>query len=219
MTLRINQVAPDFTATTTQGQVSFHEWMGDAWAVLFSHPKDFTPVCTTELGYLARIEPEFERRGVKIMGLSVDRLESHRHWADDIADTQGRQPGYPIIADEELAVAKQYDMLPADEGDSSDGRTAAQNATVRSLFIIAPDKRIKLMLTYPMSTGRDFGEVLRVIDSMQMTARHQVATPANWRPGEDVIILPSVSDEDARRIFPGGWTALKPYLRLVPQPS
>jgi alkyl hydroperoxide reductase subunit AhpC len=218
MTLRINQVAPDFTARTTHGDIRFHEWIGDSWAVLFSHPKDFTPVCTTELGALARIEAEFARRGVRLIGLSVDALESHARWALDIAATQGVAPGYPIIADDDLAVAKLYDMLPADEDGTAEGRTPAQNATVRSLFIIGPDKRIRLVLTYPMATGRNFDEVLRVIDSMQMTVAHQVATPANWQPGDDVIILPGVSDDDARRLFPDGWRAPLPYIRLVPQP-
>jgi alkyl hydroperoxide reductase subunit AhpC len=218
VSLRINQVAPDFTAVTTHGDLSFHEWLGDSWAVLFSHPKDFTPVCTTELGAIARIEGEFTRRGVKLIGLSVDGLDNHLRWATDIAATQGAVPGFPIIADSDLAVAKRYDMLPADDGDSADGRTALQNATVRSLFIIGPDRRIKLVLTYPMATGRNFDEVLRVIDALQMTARHQVATPADWKAGDDVIILPAVSDEDARTLFPGGWRAPLPYIRLVPQP-
>jgi alkyl hydroperoxide reductase subunit AhpC len=219
VTLRINQVAPDFTARTTHGELSFHEWIGDSWAVLFSHPKDFTPVCTTELGALARIEDEFARRGVRLMGLSVDGLESHGRWTADIAATQGAAPGYPIVADDDLAVAKLYGMLPADEGDAAEGRTPAQNATVRSLFVIGPDKRIKLVLTYPMATGRNFDEVLRVIDAMQLTATHQVATPANWKPGEDVIILPTLSDDDARTLFPAGWRAPLPYIRLVPQPQ
>jgi alkyl hydroperoxide reductase subunit AhpC len=218
MSLRINQEAPDFTARTTHGVLSFHEWLDGSWAVLFSHPKDFTPVCTTELGAIARIESEFERRGVKLLGLSADSLDSHERWADDIAATQGAKPGYPIIADDDLAVAKLYDMLPADDGDTAEGRTAAQNATVRSLFIIGPDRKIKLTLTYPMATGRNFDEVLRVIDSMQMTAAHQVATPANWKQGEDVIILPSVPDDAARALFPNGWTAPRPYIRVVPQP-
>jgi thioredoxin-dependent peroxiredoxin len=219
VTLRINAPAPDFRARTTQGELSFHDWIGDSWAVLFSHPKDFTPICTTELGYLARIEPEFTRRGVKLIGLSVDRLDSHERWSADIAETQGARPAYPIIADDHLEVAKLYGMLPEDEAGSADGRTAATNATVRSVFVIAPDKTIKLMLTYPMSTGRNFDEILRVIDSMQLTARHRVATPANWQPGQDVIILPSVSDEEARALFPAGWQAPRPYLRIVPQPD
>jgi thioredoxin-dependent peroxiredoxin len=218
MSLRINQPAPDFEARTTHGPIVFHEWIGDSWAVLFSHPKDFTPVCTTELGYMARIEPEFTKRGVKLIGLSVDKLESHEAWAADIEETQGARPGYPIISDDDLAVAKLYDMLPADEPGTSEGRTPAANATVRSVFVIAPDKSIKLMLTYPMSTGRNFDEILRVIDSMQLTARHKVATPANWKAGDDVIILPAVTDEEARSLFPAGWQAPRPYLRVVAQP-
>jgi alkyl hydroperoxide reductase subunit AhpC len=219
MTLRINDVAPDFTARTTHGPISFHDWLGESWAVLFSHPKDFTPVCTTELGYLARIAPEFARRNTKVIGLSVDALESHERWAHDIEDTQGAAPAFPIIADDDLAVAKLYDMLPAEEAPTAEGRTAAMNATVRSVFVIGPDKRIKLALTYPMATGRNFDEILRVIDSMQLTARHQVGTPVNWRPGDEVIILPSVPDEKARELFPDGWTAPRPYIRLVPQPA
>jgi thioredoxin-dependent peroxiredoxin len=219
MTLRINAEAPDFSARTTHGVIEFHEWLGDAWGVLFSHPKDFTPVCTTELGYLARIEPEFSRRGVKLIGLSLDPLESHERWSGDIEATQGARPAYPIIADDDLAVAKLYGMLPADEPGTSEGRSAANNATVRSVFVIGPDKTIKLMLTYPMSTGRNFDELLRVIDSMQLTARHRVATPANWTSGDDVIILPAVADEEARTLFPAGWHAPLPYLRIVPQPE
>jgi alkyl hydroperoxide reductase subunit AhpC len=219
MSLRINDTAPDFTAQTTQGDVRFHEWIGDQWAVLFSHPKDFTPVCTTELGYMAKIEPEFARRNTKLIGLSVDPVASHQQWALDIEQTQGHRPQYPMIADHDLAVAKRYNMLPADEPGSSDGRTAAANATVRSVFIIGPDKRIKLMLTYPMTTGRNFDEILRVLDSLQLTARHKVATPANWQPGDDVIIAGSVSDDDARALFPGGWKAPKPYLRMTQQPG
>ena len=219
MTLRINAEAPDFTARTTHGPLRFHDWMGSSWAVLFSHPKDFTPVCTTELGYLARVAPEFAKRHTKVIGLSLDSLDSHERWANDIADTQGAAPTFPIIADDDLAVAKLYDMLPADEGATADGRTAAMNATVRSVFVIGPDKRIKLTLTYPMATGRNFDEVLRVIDSMQLTARHQVGTPVNWRPGDDVIILPSVPDDTARTLFPDGWTAPRPYIRVVPQPA
>lgn len=218
MSLRINDVAPDFTAQTTHGLIRFHEWIGDAWAILFSHPKDFTPVCTTELGTMARMEPEFARRGAKLIGLSVDPLEHHQRWAHDIEETQGKAPNYPLIADTDLAVAKLYDMLPAEEPGTADGRTAAANATVRSVFIIGPDKRIKLSLTYPMTTGRNFDEILRVLDSMQLTAQHKVATPANWQPGEDVIIAASVSDEDAKKLFPGGWKAVKPYLRVVPSP-
>ncbi|HEY8170043.1 MAG TPA: peroxiredoxin [Candidatus Limnocylindria bacterium] len=219
MSLRINAEAPDFTARTTHGTISFHEWLGDSWGVLFSHPKDFTPVCTTELGYLARAEPEFAKRGVKLIGLSVDPVESHDRWADDIQETQGARPGFPVIGDDDLAVAKLYDMLPADEPGTFEGRTAATNATVRSVFVIGPDRRIKLTLTYPMSTGRDFDELLRVIDSMQLTAQHKVATPANWKPGGDVIILPAIPDDEARDLFPGGWSATRPYLRVVPQPQ
>jgi alkyl hydroperoxide reductase subunit AhpC len=218
MALRINAEAPGFTAKSTQGPIEFHDWLDGSWAVLFSHPKDFTPVCTTELGYLARIEPEFAKRGVKLIGLSVDPLDSHLRWADDIEETQGARPAYPIIADDDLAVAKLYDMLPATEKGGADGRTAATNATVRSVFVIAPDRTIKLMLTYPMSTGRNFDEILRVIDSMQLTAKHRVATPANWQAGDDVIILPAVSDDEAKDLFPAGWTAPKPYIRVVAQP-
>ena len=218
MSLRINDIAPDFTARTTQGTIHFHEWIGDQWAILFSHPKDFTPVCTTELGYMARIEPEFTRRNAKLIGLSVDSVDNHAKWAADIEETQGHLPRYPMIGDPDLAVAKLYNMLPADEEGTSEGRTAANNATVRSVFVIGPDKRIKLMLTYPMTTGRNFDEILRVLDSMQLTAKHKVATPVNWKPGEDVIIVPSVSDADAKGLFPDGWTAAKPYLRVTKQP-
>ena len=219
MSLRINDTAPNFTAQTTQGAVSFHEWIGDHWAVLFSHPKDFTPVCTTELGYVARIEPEFARRNTKVIGLSVDPVENHSKWAADIEETQGARVNYPMIGDTDLAVAKLYGMLPAEETGTCDGRTAATNATVRSVFVIGPDKKIKLMMTYPMTTGRNFDEILRALDSMQMTARHKVATPANWKHGEDVIIVPAVSNDDAKTMFPGGWKAVKPYLRLVAQPN
>ncbi|WP_309682004.1 peroxiredoxin, partial [Polaromonas sp.] len=215
MSLRINDVAPDFTAQTTQGSIQFHQWMGDSWAILFSHPKDFTPVCTTELGYMAKIEPEFTRRNCKLIGLSVDPVDNHKAWARDIEETQGYLPKYPMIGDSDLAVAKLYNMLPADEPGSSEGRTPAANATVRSVFIIGPDKRIKLMLTYPMTTGRNFDEILRVLDSMQLTQAHKVATPVNWKPGEDVIIAGSVSDDDAKTLFPQGWKAPKPYLRIV----
>jgi alkyl hydroperoxide reductase subunit AhpC len=218
MSLRINDVAPDFTADTTQGRIRFHEWIGDQWACLFSHPKDFTPVCTTELGYMAKIEPEFTKRNCKLIGLSVDPVESHEKWSRDIEETQGFMPGYPMIGDTDLAVAKLYNMLPAEEPGTSEGRTAAANATVRSVFIIGPDKRIKLMLTYPMTTGRNFDEILRVLDSMQLTLQHKVATPANWKPGEDVIIAGSVNDDDAKKLFPEGWKTLKPYLRVVKQP-
>ena len=218
MSLRINDVSPDFTAKTTQGTISFHQWIGDSWAILFSHPKDFTPVCTTELGYMAKIEPEFSKRNCKLIGLSADPVASHDKWSRDIEETQGYLPKYPMIGDADLAVAKLYNMLPADEV-GSDGRTAANNATVRSVFVIGPDKRIKLMLTYPMTTGRNFDEILRVVDSMQLTAAHKVATPVNWKQGEDVIIAGSVSDEDARKLFPAGWKAPKPYLRVVKQPG
>jgi alkyl hydroperoxide reductase subunit AhpC len=218
MALQINDIAPDFMADTTEGPIHFHAWIGDAWCVLFSHPKDFTPVCTTELGYMARIKPEFDRRNVKIIGLSVDRIGSHERWFSDIAETQGHAPNYPLIGDPYLQVAKLYGMLPADAGDRSEGRTAADNQTVRNVFVIGPDKRIKLILIYPMTTGRNFDELLRVIDSLQLTAGHKVATPVNWKPGEDVIIAGSVSDDDARRQYPEGWKAPKPYLRIVPQP-
>jgi alkyl hydroperoxide reductase subunit AhpC len=218
MSLRINDLAPDFSAQTTQGTIRFHDWIGDSWAILFSHPKDFTPVCTTELGYMARIEPEFTKRNAKLIGLSVDPVDNHHKWAADIEETQGHLPKYPMIGDSELAVAKLYNMLPAEEPGTSEGRTAATNATVRSVFVIGPDKRIKLMLTYPMTTGRNFDEILRVLDSMQLTAKHKVATPVNWKQGEDVIIAGSVTDEDAKKLFPEGWTAPKPYLRITRQP-
>jgi len=219
MSLRINDEAPNFTAETTQGLINLHEWIGDGWAILFSHPKDFTPVCTTELGYMAGLEPEFTKRNCKIIGLSVDPASSHSKWAVDIEETQGHKVNYPMIGDPELKVAKLYDMLPAEAGSMSEGRTAANNATVRTVFVIGPDKKIKLMLSYPMSTGRNFDEVLRVLDSIQLTAKHQVATPVNWKQGEDVIIVPAVSDEDAKKKFPDGWKAPKPYLRIVPQPK
>ena len=219
MSLRINDSAPDFTAETTQGNVRFHDWIGDGWAILFSHPKDFTPVCTTELGYMAGLQPEFEKRNCKIIGLSVDPVGSHGKWAKDIEETQGHKVNYPMIGDPELEIAKLYDMLPAEEGNTSEGRTPADNATVRTVFVIAPDKKIKLMLSYPMTTGRNFDEVLRVLDSIQLTARHKVATPVNWNPGEDVIIAGAVSDDEAKRIYPKGWKAPKPYLRVVPQPQ
>jgi alkyl hydroperoxide reductase subunit AhpC len=219
MALRINSEAPDFEAETTAGRIRFHDWIGDGWAVLFSHPKDFTPVCTTELGYMAGLEPEFRRRNCKIIGLSVDSVADHEKWSKDIEETQGHEVGYPMIGDPELRVAKAYDMLPEGAGDSSQGRTAADNATVRSVFVIGPDKKIKAMLTYPMSTGRNFDEVLRLLGSCQLTARHKVATPVNWKEGEDVIIVPAVSDEEARKKFPAGWRAPKPYLRIVPQPK
>ena len=219
MSIRLNEIAPDFKAETTQGPISFHEWIGDGWAVLFSHPKDFTPVCTTELGYMAKLEPEFRKRNCKIIGLSVDPVESHAKWSQDILETQGFSPNYPMIGDRDLTVAKLYDMLPADEPGTSEGRTAATNATVRTVFVIGPDKKVKLMLTYPMTTGRNFDEILRVLDSMQLTAAHKVATPVNWKKGEDVIIVSSVSDAEAKEKYPEGWKAPKPYLRIVPQPG
>ncbi|HMW54041.1 MAG TPA: peroxiredoxin [Accumulibacter sp.] len=218
MSLRINDVAPDFSAETTQGTIRFHDWIGDGWAILFSHPKDFTPVCTTELGYMAGIEDKFASRNCKIIGLSIDPVENHARWAKDIEETQGHLPRYPMIGDTDLAVAKLYNMLPAEESGSSEGRTAATNATVRSVFVIGPDKRIKLMMTYPMTTGRNFDEILRALDSMQLTAKYKVATPVNWKQGEDVIIAGSVSDEEARTLFPQGWEAPKPYLRIVRYP-
>ena len=219
MSLRINDTAPNFKAKTTHGVIDFHEWIGDKWAILFSHPKDFTPVCTTELGYMAKIEPEFTKRNAKLIGLSIDPVEDHSKWSADIEETQGAKVNYPMIGDTDLAVAKLYNMLPAEEAGTSDGRTAATNATVRSVFIIGPDKKIKLMLTYPMTTGRNFDEILRVLDSMQLTAKHRVATPANWKPGEDVIIAGSVSDAEAKTLYPDGWKAPKPYLRVVKQPA
>jgi alkyl hydroperoxide reductase subunit AhpC len=218
VSLRINSEAPNFTANTTQGTIRFHDWIKDGWAILFSHPKDFTPVCTTELGYMARLKPEFDKRNCKIIGLSVDAVDNHSAWAKDIQETQGHAVNYPLIGDTDLKIAKLYDMLPEDAGTTSQGRTPADNATVRSVFVVGPDKKIKAMLTYPMSTGRNFDEVLRLLDSCQLTARHQVATPVNWKQGEDVIIVPSVSDADARAKYPNGWKAPKPYLRIVPQP-
>ncbi|MBI4164715.1 MAG: peroxiredoxin [Acidobacteria bacterium] len=219
MSLRINDTAPDFTAETTHGPIKFHEWLGDGWAVLFSHPKDFTPVCTTELGYMAGLKKDFEKRNVKIIGLSIDTVEDHKKWKSDIEETQGHKVDYPMIGDPELKVAKLYGMLPAEAGETCAGRTAADNATVRTVFVVGPDKKIKLMLSYPMSTGRNFDEVLRVIDSMQLTAMHKVATPVNWKQGDDVIILPSVAEAEAKEKFPGGWKAPRPYLRIVPQPK
>ena len=219
MTLRINDQAPNFQVETTQGSIDFHEWIGDSWAVLFSHPKDFTPVCTTELGYMASIQPEFEQRNTKIIGLSIDPLDDHEKWLKDVEEVSGAKIQYPVIADTELAVAKLYNMFPADETGSAEGRTAMTNATVRSVFVIGPDKNIKLMLTYPMTTGRNFDEILRVIDSMQLTAKHKVATPVNWKQGEDVIIVPAVSNEEAEKIYPEGWDTVKPYLRKVKQPK
>ena len=219
MSLRINDQAPNFQAETTQGKIDFHEWIGDGWAVLFSHPKDFTPVCTTELGYMASIQSEFKQRNTKIIGLSIDPVESHNKWLQDVVDVGGSAVDYPIIADTDLNVAKAYSMFPADETGTAEGRTAMTNATVRSVFVIGPDKNIKLMMTYPMTTGRNFDEILRVIDSMQLTAKHKVATPVNWKEGEDVIIVPAVSNEEAEKIYPDGWETVKPYLRKVKQPS
>jgi len=219
MTLRIGSKAPDFTAETTAGKINFHEWIGDSWCVLFSHPKDFTPVCTTELGYMAKLQPEFARRNVKIIGLSVDPVDDHKRWAVDIKDATGHAPGYPMIGDFDLAVAKLYDMLPEDAGTSAKGRTAMDNLTVRTVYFIGPDKLIKAMFSYPMSSGRNFDEVLRLIDSMQLTAVHKVATPVNWKQGEDVIIAPTIPDDEARKKYPNGWKAPKPYLRYVPQPK
>jgi thioredoxin-dependent peroxiredoxin len=219
MSLRINSEAPNFTAETTQGKIDFHQWIGDGWAILFSHPKDFTPVCTTELGYMAGLQSEFAKRNTKIIGLSVDPVTNHGKWAADIEETQGHKVTYPMIGDTDLKVAKLYDMLPESAGTTSEGRTAADNATVRTVFVIGPDKKIKLMLIYPMSTGRNFDEVLRALDSIQLTAKHNVATPVNWKPGNDVIIPPAVSDEQAKQKFPGGWKTLKPYLRIVAQPK
>jgi alkyl hydroperoxide reductase subunit AhpC len=219
MTLRIGSEAPDFTAETTQGALKFHEWIGDGWAILFSHPKDFTPVCTTELGYMAGLSEEFKKRNCKIVGLSVDPVGNHEKWAKDIEETQGHKVTYPMIGDPELKVAKAYDMLPEGAGTTSEGRTAADNQTVRSVFVVGPDKKIKAMLTYPMSTGRNFDEVLRIVDSCQLTARHKVATPVNWKQGEDVIIVPAVSDAEAKEKYPNGWKAPRPYLRIVPQPK
>jgi alkyl hydroperoxide reductase subunit AhpC len=219
MSLRINSEAPNFEADTTQGKIKFHDWIGNGWAILFSHPKDFTPVCTTELGYMAKLKPEFDRRNTKVLGLSVDPVANHAKWAKDIAETQGTAPNYPLIGDPELKIAKAYDMLPEGAGTTCEGRTSADNATVRSVFVIGPDKKIKATLTYPMSTGRNFDEVLRLLDSCQLTAKHTVATPVNWKPGEDVIIPPSVTDDQAKAKFPGGWKTLKPYLRVMPQPK
>ena len=218
MSLRINDTAPDFEAQTTKGPIRFHQWIGDSWAILFSHPKDFTPVCTTELGYMAKIEPEFTKRNTKLIGLSIDPVDNHAKWSVDIEETQGAKVTYPMIGDTDLKVAKLYNMLPAEEPGTSEGRTAATNATVRSVFVIGPDKKVKLTITYPASTGRNFDEILRVIDSLQLTANHKVSTPVNWQQGDDVIILPSISDDEARERFPDGWKALKPYLRIVPQP-
>ncbi len=218
MSLRIGETAPDFQADTTEGPIRFHEWLGDSWGVLFSHPKDFTPVCTTELGYMARLKPEFDKRKTKVIGLSVDPVENHKRWSGDIQETQGFAPNYPMIGDTDLTISKAWGMLPASTEGSSAGRTAADNQTVRNVFIVGPDKKIKLIIVYPMTTGRNFDEVLRVLDSLQLTAAHKVATPVNWKAGEDVIIAGSVSDEDAKKQYPGGWKAPRPYIRIVPQP-
>ncbi len=219
MSLRINDQAPNFTAQTTQGEINFHDWIGDSWAILFSHPKDFTPVCTTELGYAAGLEDEFAKRNCKAIGLSIDPVDNHAEWAKDIEETQGHKVNFPMIADTDLNVSKLYNMFPADETGSAEGRTAMTNATVRSVFIVGPDKNIKLMMTYPMTTGRNFNEILRVLDSMQLTAKHKVATPVNWENGEDVIIVPAVSNEEAKEKYPEGWKEVKPYLRVVKQPT
>jgi thioredoxin-dependent peroxiredoxin len=219
MTLRIGERAPDFQADTTQGRISFHQWLEHSWGILFSHPKDFTPICTTELGYMAKLKPEFDKRGVKIIGLSVDPVDRHQLWAKDIEETQGFAPNYPMIGDPSLEIAKLYEMLPADAGDRADGRTAADNQAVRTVYVIGPDKKIKLMIAYPMTTGRNFDEILRVVDSLQLTANHRVATPANWRPGEDVVIAGSVTNDEAKNIYLDGWKEPKPYIRIVPQPA
>ncbi|MBN8996802.1 MAG: peroxiredoxin [Rhizobiales bacterium] len=218
MSLRIGDTAPDFEADTTQGHIRFHDWLGDSWGVLFSHPKDFTPVCTTELGYMAKLKPEFDKRNVKIIGLSVDPVDRHSGWAKDIEETQGHAPNYPMIGDPDLTISKAYEMLPAAAGNTSEGRTAADNQTVRNVYVIGPDKKIKLVIVYPMSTGRNFDEVLRVIDSLQLTAKHKVSTPVNWKQGDDVIISGSVSNDEAQKIWPAGWKSPKPYIRIVPQP-
>lgn len=219
MALRINDIAPDFQAETTAGPISFHAWLGDGWGILFSHPKDFTPVCTTELGYVAKLKPEFDKRGVKVIGLSVDAVDRHHGWAKDIEETQGTAPNFPMIGDPTLAISKLYEMLPAEASGESGGRTAADNLTVRTVYVIGPDKKIKLMISYPMTTGRDFDEILRVVDSIQLTSKHRVATPVNWRPGDDVIIVPAVSNDEAKALFPGGFTEIKPYLRTTAQPG
>jgi len=218
MTLRIGDVAPDFEAETTEGKIRFHDWIGDSWAVLFSHPKDFTPVCTTELGYMAKLKPEFDKRNTKIIGLSVDPVENHKKWADDIKETQGHAPNYPMIGDRDLSIAKRWGMLPAELQGTYEGRTAADNQTVRNVFVVGPDKKIKLIIAYPMTTGRNFDEVLRVLDSLQLTAKHKVATPVNWKQGEEVIIAGSVSDDEAKKVYPDGWKCPKPYIRIVPHP-
>ncbi len=217
--MQLGDTAPDFEAETTEGKIRFHEWLGDSWGVLFSHPKDFTPVCTTELGYMAKLKPEFDKRNVKVIGLSVDPIDKHASWANDIKETQGHAPNYPMIGDTELKIAKAWGMLPAALNGTSEGRTAADNQTVRNVFVVGPDKKVKLIIVYPMTTGRNFDEVLRVIDSLQLTAKHKVSTPVNWKQGEDVIIAGSVSDDDAKKVYPQGWKAPKPYLRIVPQPK
>ena len=219
MALQLGDVAPDFEAETTEGRIRFHQWLGDSWAVLFSHPKDFTPVCTTELGYMAKLKPEFDKRHTKVIGLSVDSVDKHERWSNDIKETQGYAPNYPMIGDTDLKVSKAYGMLPSDLEGSCDGRTAADNQTVRNVFVIGPDKKVKLIIVYPMTTGRNFDEVLRVIDSLQLTAKHKVATPVNWKQGDDVIIAGSVSDDDAKKTYPNGWKAPRPYIRIVPQPK
>ena len=219
MSIRIGDQAPNFKATTTEGPIDFHQWLDGSWGVLFSHPKDFTPVCTTELGYMAKLKPEFDKRGVKVIGLSVDPVDKHKQWSNDIKETQGHAPNYPMIGDTDLSISKLYDMLPAELEGSCEGRTPADNQTVRNVFVIGPDKKVKLLIAYPMTTGRNFDEVLRVIDSLQLTAKHKVATPANWKQGDDVIIAGSVSDDDAKKTYPNGWKAPKPYMRIVPQPK
>jgi len=219
MSIRIGDQAPNFKAQTTEGPIDFHQWIGDSWTVLFSHPKDFTPVCTTELGYMAKLKPEFDKRGVKIIGLSVDPVDKHKQWAQDIKETQGHAPNYPMIGDTDLSISKAYDMLPADLEGSCEGRTPADNQTVRNVFVIGPDKKVKLQIAYPMTTGRNFDEVLRVIDSLQLTAKHKVSTPVNWKHGDDVIIAGSVSDDEAKKTYPAGWKSPKPYIRIVPQPK
>jgi alkyl hydroperoxide reductase subunit AhpC len=219
MSLKLGDVAPDFEAQTTEGPIRFHDWVGDSWAVIFSHPKDFTPVCTTELGYMAKLKPEFDRRNTKVIGLSIDPVDNHKRWAADIAETQGHAPNYPMIGDTDLSISKKYGMLPADLEGTCDGRTAADNQTVRNVFVVGPDKKVKLIIVYPMTTGRNFDEVLRVIDSLQLTAKHKVSTPVNWKNGDDVIIAGSVSDDEAKVKYPGGWKSPKPYIRIVPQPK
>jgi len=219
MALQINDTAPDFEAETTQGKIKFHDWLGDSWAVLFSHPRDFTPICTTELGYMAKIKPEFDKRGVKVIGLSVDPVENHKKWSIDIQETQGTAPNYPMIGDSDFVVSKLYGMLPASVSGDPTKRTPADNATVRTVFVIGPDKKIKMMLSYPMTTGRNFDEILRVIDSLQLTAKHRMATPVNWKQGDDVFMTPAITDDEAKKMFPQGWKTPRPYMRIVPQPK